>query len=104
MMTLRCLLLSAVLLAGCTARKDLDLKQKEETLHRGLTSAAKKADPVRNLKEASDAIRSFKISDAADAGIKKRKAKNQPLVKPFPKLSDPSGSPSKPSPPERKSP
>jgi hypothetical protein len=107
MMTLRCLLLSAVLLAGCTASKELDLKQKEEALHRGLTAAAKRADPARNLKEASDAIRSFKISDAADAGIKRYETRNQPLAKPIPKSSDQPGNKSKPSQPiapERKSP
>jgi hypothetical protein len=107
MMTHRCLLLSAVLLAGCTASKELDLKQKEEALHRGLTAAAKKADPARNLKQASDAIRSFKISNAADAGIKRHETSNQPLPKPIPKVSGQSGSQSKPAQPiprERKSP
>jgi len=106
-MTLRCLLLLAVLLAGCSPRKDLDIKRKEEAQHGGLAAAAKKADPVRNLKQASDAIRSFKISDAADAGVKRHQTRNQPLAKPIPKPSDQSGSQSKPSqpiPPERKSP
>ena len=107
MMTLRWLLLPVVLLVCCSSRKDLEIKRKEEALHRGLAAAAKKADPARNLKEASDAIRSFKISDAADAGVKRHQTRNQPLAKPIPKPSDQSGSQSKPSqpiPPERKSP
>jgi hypothetical protein len=106
MTTLRWLLISAVLLAGCTVKKDLDLKQKEEALHRGLAEAAKKADPVRNLKEASVAIRTFKVSDAADAGIKRHEAKKQPIIQSISKPSDRSRhqcKPTQPPPPERKS-
>ena len=67
--------LSIVLTAGCSSSRPVDVKQKEEALHRGLTEAAKKADPAKNLKEASDAIRTFKISDAVDAGLKNHHAK-----------------------------
>src|SRR5262245_32855116 len=72
-------LLSTLFIAGCASEKPVELKQKEEALHRGLTEAGKKADPAKNLKEASDAIRSFKISDAADAGIRKHQAKTRRL-------------------------
>src|SRR5215471_9712995 len=77
MTTLRWLLLSTVLTVGCSSDKPVEMKKKEESLHRGLAEAAKKADPAKNLKEASDAIRTFKISDAVDAGLKKHQAKSQ---------------------------
>ena len=77
MTRLQRLLLSLFLMTSCTPDKPVEVKQKEEALHRGLSEAAKKADPVRNLKEASDAIRTFKVSDAADAGLKKHQAKSQ---------------------------
>ena len=77
MTRLRWLLLSLFLMTGCTPDKPVEVKQKEEALHRSLSEAAKKADPVRNLKEASDAIRTFKISDAVDAGLKKHQTKSQ---------------------------
>ncbi len=79
MRALRWLLLSTILVAGCVSDKPVEMKQKEESLHRGLSEAAKKADPAKHLKEASDAIRSFKISDAVDAGLRKHQAKSQEL-------------------------
>ena len=79
MTRLQSLSLSLFVMAGCTSDKPVEVKQKEEAFHRGLSEAAKKADPVRNLKEASDAIRTFKISDAVDAGLKKQQAKSQEL-------------------------
>ena len=77
MKRLQWLLLSSFMMAGCASDKPVEVKQKEEALHRGLSEAAKKADPAKNLKEASDAIRTFKISDAVDAGLKKHQAKQQ---------------------------
>src|SRR5262245_1321703 len=67
--------LSIVLMVGCSPSRFAEVKQKEEVLHRGLTEAAKKADLAKNFKEASDAIRTFKISDEVDAGLKKHHAK-----------------------------
>jgi hypothetical protein len=104
---LRWLLLSSFMMAGCASDKTVEVKQKEEALHRGLSEAAKKADPAKNLKEASDAIRTFKISDGADAGFKKHKAKQQESRKANPSRTDQPERPSKPSQrsnPERKSP
>jgi uncharacterized protein YcfL len=104
---LRWLLLSSFLMAGCASDKPVAVKQKEEALHRGLSEAAKKADPAKNLKEASDAIRTFKISDAADAGFKKHQVKNQEHKQARTNTPDKPDSPSQPSQathPERKSP
>ena len=107
MTTLRWLLFSTVLTVGCSSDKPVEMKKKEEALHRGLTEAAKKADPAKNLKEASDAIRSFKISDAADAGFKRHQAETQQhkeTTSPAPGKSESKPKPSQPSPLERKSP
>jgi len=107
MTTLRWLLLSIVLVAGCVADKPVEVRQKEEALHRGLSEAAKKADPAKNLKEASDAIRTFKISDAVDAGLKKHQAKTQQRRQATKKAADVSKNQSQPSQPthsERRAP
>ena len=107
MTRLQRLLLSLFLMTSCTPDKPVEVKQKEEALHRGLSEAAKKADPVRNLKEASDAIRTFKVSDAVDAGLKKDQAKSQELRHAIRNTSDKSKNQSKQSPPnqsERRSP
>src|SRR3989475_1816240 len=71
------LLLLITIVTGCAPNKPVEVKEKEEALHRGLSESAKKADPAKNLKEASDAIRTFKISDAVDAGLKKHQTKSQ---------------------------
>jgi len=94
------LLLTAVAI-DCAPNKPVEVKQKEEALHRGLTEAAKKADPAKNLKEASDAIRTFKISDAVDAGLKKHQAKTQQRRQATKKAADKSENQSQPSQPTR---
>src|SRR5437899_7805590 len=107
MKRLRWLLLSSFMMTGCASDKPVEVKHKEEALHRGLSEAAKKADPAKNLKEASDAIRTFKISDAVDTGLKKHQAKQQDHHKANPsRTSQPEqlSKPSQPSYPERKSP
>jgi len=100
------LLLLTAVAAGCAPNKPVEVKQKEDALHRGLTEAAKKADPAKNLKEASDAIRTFKISDAVDAGLKKHQLKQQDHHQANPsRMGQPEqpSKPSQPSYPERKS-
>ena len=107
MKRLQWFLLFGFMMAGCASDKPVEVKQKEEALHRGLTEAAKKADPAKNLKEASDAIRTFKISDAADAGFKKHQVKNQERKQArrnTPDKPDNQSQPSQASHPERKSP
>jgi hypothetical protein len=101
------LLLLTAIATGCAPSKPVEVKQKEEALHRGLSEAAKKADPAKNLKEASDAIRTFKISDAADAGFKKHQVKNQERKQArrnTPDKPDNQSQPSQATHPERKSP
>src|SRR2546426_11109600 len=107
MTRLQWLSLSLFVMTGCTSDKPVEVKQKEEALHRGLTEAAKKADPAKNLKEASDAIRTFKISDAVDAGLKKHQAKTQQRRQATKKAADKSENQSQPSQPthsERRAP
>jgi len=107
MKRLRWLLLASFMMTGCASDQPVEVKQKEEALHRGLSEAAKKADPAKNLKEASDAIRTFKISDAVDAGLKKHQAKTQQRRQATKKAADKSenqSQPSKPTHSERKSP
>jgi hypothetical protein len=101
------LLLLTAIATDCAPSKPVEVKQKEEALHRGLSEAAKKADPAKNLKEASDAIRTFKISDAADAGFKEHQAKTQQRRQATKKAADKSENQSQPPQPtysERKSP
>ena len=101
------LLLLITIVTGCAPNKPVEVKQKAEALHRGLSEAAKKADPAKNLKEASDAIRTFKISDAVDAGLKKHQAKTQQRRQAAKKAADKSENQSQPSQPtysERRSP
>jgi hypothetical protein len=93
------LLLLTAVATGCAPNKPVEVMQKEEALHRGLSEAAKKADPAKNLKEASDAIRTFKISDAVDAGFKKHQAKQQQRHKANPSSAGQPEQPSKPSQP-----
>ena len=107
MKRLRWLLLSSFMMTSCASDKPVEVKQKEEALHRGLSEAAKRADPAKNLKEASDAIRTFKISDAADAGFKKHQVKNQEpkqAGRNTPDKPDNQSQPSQATNPERKSP
>ena len=107
MTRLQWLLLSLFPMTGCTPDKPVEVKQKEEAIHRGLSEAAKKADPAKNLKEASAAIRTFKVSDAVDAGLKKHQAKSQESRHAIRNASDKSKNQSKQSPPnhsERRSP
>jgi|SRR5438309_1161727 len=107
MTRLQRLLLSLFLMTSCTPDKPVEVKQKEEALHRGLSESAKKADPAKNLKEASDTIRTFKISDAVDAGLKRHQAKPQQRRQATKKAADKSENQSQPSQPtysERRSP
>ena len=107
MTRLQWLSLSLFVMTGCTSDKPVEVKQKKEALHRGLSEAAKKADPAKNLKEASDAIRTFKISDAVDAGLKKHRAKSQGSRHAIRNTSDESKNQARPSQPnhsERRSP